>query len=76
MTDGRQVLLVFTPASTREDMLRVVQALTNICLDVPEQKKELHAPISNILKLPYYTPISSPIAFDVEMSQSSEQWSV
>lgn len=65
MTDGRQVLLVFTPASTRADMLRVVEALTNICLDVPIQKKELQAPISNILKLPYYTPISSPVAFDM-----------
>ncbi|KRF28700.1 aminotransferase class I/II-fold pyridoxal phosphate-dependent enzyme [Paenibacillus sp. Soil787] len=65
MTDGRQVLLVFTPASTREDMLRIVEVLTNICFDVPIQKKELQAPISNILKLPYYTPISSPVAFDM-----------
>ncbi|SDO92195.1 Arginine/lysine/ornithine decarboxylase [Paenibacillus sp. yr247] len=65
MTDGRQVLLVFTPASSRADMLRVVHALNNICSDVPLQKKELQAPISNILKLPYYTQISSPIAFDM-----------
>ena len=72
MTDGRQVLLVFTPASTREDMSRVVEALTNICLDVPVQKKELQAPISNILKLPYYTPISSPVAFDMrDISKAS-----
>jgi arginine decarboxylase len=65
MTDGRQVLLVFTPASSRADMLRVVDALNNICLAIPLQKKELQAPISNILKLPYYTQISSPIAFDM-----------
>ncbi|MGO4269402.1 aminotransferase class I/II-fold pyridoxal phosphate-dependent enzyme, partial [Paenibacillus sp. TAF58] len=72
MTDGRQVLLVFTPASTRAEMLRVVEALTNICLDVRIQKKELQAPISNILKLPYYTPISSPVAFDMrDISKAS-----
>ncbi|WP_261303538.1 aminotransferase class I/II-fold pyridoxal phosphate-dependent enzyme [Paenibacillus andongensis] len=72
MTDGRQVLLVFTPASTRADMLRLVEALTNICLDLPIQKKELQGPISNILKLPYYTSISSPVAFDMrDISKAS-----
>ncbi|TXK78271.1 aminotransferase class I/II-fold pyridoxal phosphate-dependent enzyme [Paenibacillus sp. N3.4] len=63
MTDGRQVLLVFTPASSKEDMLRVYEVLNNICLDVLAQKKELCAPISNINKLPFYTRISLPTAF-------------
>ncbi|NOV02431.1 aminotransferase class I/II-fold pyridoxal phosphate-dependent enzyme [Paenibacillus sp. LMG 31457] len=65
MTDGRHVLFVFTPALSRSDVLRVAGALANICLDVPSQKKELQAPISNILKLPYYTQISSPVPFDM-----------
>lgn len=65
MTDGRHVLLIFTPASSRADMVRVVEALHNICLDAHLQKQELQAPISNILKLPYYTQVSSPIVFDM-----------
>lgn len=65
MTDARHVLFVFTPATSRAEMLRVVETLHNICSDVPEQKKELQEPISNILKLPYYTQISSPVAFDL-----------
>lgn len=74
MTDGRHVLLVFTPASSRADLDRVVGVLANICLDVPAQKKELHAPISNILKLPYYTQISSPIVFDLrEISREGRE---
>jgi arginine decarboxylase len=64
MTDGYLVLLVFTPANSREDMLRVVQVLSNICLDIMNRKQELQAPISNIIKLPTYAPISSPIRFD------------
>ncbi|OCT13222.1 hypothetical protein A8709_00915 [Paenibacillus pectinilyticus] len=64
MTDGYLVLLVFTPASSRADMHRVLQVLHNICLDITHQKQELHTPISNIIKLPTYVPISSPIGFD------------
>jgi arginine decarboxylase len=64
MTDGYLVLLVFSPANTREDMLRVLDVLSNICLDIRNQKQELQAPISNIIKLPTYLPISSPIGFD------------
>lgn len=64
MTDGYLVLLVFTPANSREDMLRVLQVLSNICLDITNHKQELKAPISNIIKLPIYAPISSPIGFD------------
>ncbi|MGO4499831.1 aminotransferase class I/II-fold pyridoxal phosphate-dependent enzyme [Paenibacillus sp. 2RAB27] len=64
MTDGYLVLLVFTPSNSREDMLRVVQVLSNICLDIMNRKQELQAPISNIIKLPTYAPISSPIRFD------------
>ncbi|NQX70574.1 aminotransferase class I/II-fold pyridoxal phosphate-dependent enzyme [Paenibacillus alba] len=71
MTDGRQVLLVFTPATSRADMLRVIDVLHNICLEEPLEKKELQRPISNILKLPYYAQISSPIAFDMrDISQA------
>ncbi|MBP1967190.1 aminotransferase class I/II-fold pyridoxal phosphate-dependent enzyme [Paenibacillus aceris] len=73
MTDGRHVLFVFTPASSRADVLRVAGALANICLDVPAQKKELQEPISNILKLPYYTQISSPIAFDMREISRGER---
>lgn len=64
MTDGYLVLLVFTPANSREDMRRVVQVISNICLDITRRKQELQAPISNIIKLPTYEPISSPIRFD------------
>ena len=64
MTDGYLVLLVFTPANSREDMLRILQVLSNICLDITNHKQELQAPISNIIKLPAYAPISSPIGFD------------
>lgn len=63
MTDGHLVLLVFTPATSQEDMLRAAEALDNICWDIRREKQELQAPISNILKLTYYTPISSPVAF-------------
>ncbi|MDD9272010.1 aminotransferase class I/II-fold pyridoxal phosphate-dependent enzyme [Paenibacillus sp. GCM10023248] len=73
MTDARHVLLVFTPATSRAEMLRVADALNNICLDAPEQKKELQAPISNILKLPYYTRISSPVAFDLRERSGAKQ---
>lgn len=74
MSDGRHVLFVFTPASSRTDLEKVVGVLANICLDSPAQKKELHAPISNILKLPYYTQISSPIVFDLrEISREGRE---
>lgn len=64
MTDGYLVLLVFSPANSREEILRLVQVLSNICLDITNRKQELQAPISNIIKLPTYAPISSPIRFD------------
>ncbi|MFD0695703.1 aminotransferase class I/II-fold pyridoxal phosphate-dependent enzyme [Paenibacillus sp. GCM10027628] len=65
MADARNVLLVFTPASSMGDARRVYQALANINLDDQVQKKELQAPISNISILPPDTQISSPIAFDL-----------
>ncbi|MDR6555176.1 aminotransferase class V-fold PLP-dependent enzyme [Paenibacillus qinlingensis] len=64
MTDGYLVLLVFSPATRREDMLHVLHVLSNICLDIKDDKQELQAPISNIIKLPTYARISSPIPFD------------
>lgn len=64
MTDGYLVLLVCSPANTRDDMVRVLTALHNICLDITVQKQELQAPISNIIKLPSYAPISSPVPFN------------
>ncbi|UKS26196.1 aminotransferase class I/II-fold pyridoxal phosphate-dependent enzyme [Paenibacillus sp. HWE-109] len=73
MTDGRQVLLVFSPASGRADMLRVIETLHNICLDGTLQKKELQEPISNILKLPYYPQISSPVVFDLKESSRTSR---
>ncbi|NEW09619.1 aminotransferase class I/II-fold pyridoxal phosphate-dependent enzyme [Paenibacillus sp. SYP-B3998] len=63
MADPRQVLLVFTPASSRDDAQRVYQALCNICLGLGGQKKELQAPISNISILLQDAPISTPIVF-------------
>lgn len=64
MTDGYLVLLVCSPANIRDDMGRVLTALHNICLDITVQKQELQAPISNIIKLPSYAPISSPVPFN------------
>ncbi|MBD0384521.1 aminotransferase class I/II-fold pyridoxal phosphate-dependent enzyme [Paenibacillus sp. WST5] len=65
MADARNVLLVFSPASSRDDVWRVYQALANINLDEQLQKKELLEPISNISILPPDTQISTPIAFDL-----------
>ncbi|MEW9702428.1 aminotransferase class I/II-fold pyridoxal phosphate-dependent enzyme [Paenibacillus sp. SI8] len=65
MADARYVLLVFTPSSSKEDALRVYEALCNICLEGQLQKKELQAPISNISILPLDTQVSSPVIFDL-----------
>ncbi|WNR44746.1 aminotransferase class I/II-fold pyridoxal phosphate-dependent enzyme [Paenibacillus roseipurpureus] len=64
MTDGYLVLLVFSAASTREDVHRTLAALHNICLDIKVRKQELQAPISNIMKLPTYVTIGTPVGFD------------
>lgn len=66
MADARQVLLLFTPASTEADVNRVYQVLCNIYSGGKPRKQELQGAISNINNLPSFMPISLPVAFDLQ----------
>jgi arginine decarboxylase len=73
MADEKHVLLIFTLGSTYDDTSRIHQALCNICAEQQLQKKELRGGIANINKIPPFTQISSPVAFNLTNSRGNKR---
>lgn len=61
----RQVLLLFTLASSQEDAVRAINAFRRMESEFYTNKKELKTQAANMMNNPHVSSISAPVAFDL-----------